>query len=84
MTGHGKLQMSWGDFGALHAMNERDRRRCRVAQIAGGLHWVIKFAMINTVAFSVMLMSYHYLVRSTFVRLTLNVREYPKRAVVVD
>jgi len=73
MTGHGKLRMSWGDFGALHAMNERDRRRCRVAQIAGGLHWVIKFAM-----------SYHYLVRSTFVRLTLNAREYPKRLVVVD
>lgn len=42
------------------------------------VHWTLKFALINGVAFSVMLLSYHYLVRSTFVGLTLNGRKYPK------
>lgn len=41
-------------------------------------HWTLKFALINGVAFPIMLLSYHYLVRSTFIGATLNGRRYPR------
>jgi len=50
----------------------------QVALYGWGVHWTLKFALINGVAFSIMLLSYHYLVRSTFIGMTLNGRKYPK------
>lgn len=42
------------------------------------LHWSIKFALILGIAAAVLLGSYHYLVRSTFVGKLLNGRKYPR------
>jgi len=40
------------------------------------VHWSLKFALINVVAFPVMLLSYHVLVRRTIIGQTLNGRKY--------
>ncbi|MEZ5312487.1 MAG: acyltransferase family protein [Thermoanaerobaculia bacterium] len=42
------------------------------------LHWSLKFPAILAVTFGLLLGSYHYLVRSTFVGEILNGRRYPK------
>jgi hypothetical protein len=41
------------------------------------LHWTIKFPLINLVAFPLLYLSYHYLVRRTFIGKQLNGRRYP-------
>jgi peptidoglycan/LPS O-acetylase OafA/YrhL len=50
----------------------------QVALYRWDVHWTLKFALINGVAFSIMLLSYRYLVRSTFIGLILNGRKYPR------
>ena len=42
------------------------------------LHWSIKYALILTIAGALLLASYHYLVRSTFIGKFLNGRKYPR------
>jgi ABC-type multidrug transport system ATPase subunit len=42
------------------------------------LHWTIKFPAIIAVTLSVLLVSYHYLVRPTFIGAILNGRKYPR------
>ena len=46
------------------------------------VHWALKFTLINAIAFPIMLLSYHYLVRPTFIGQTLNGRKYPRKKVV--
>jgi len=46
--------------------------------IRWSLHWAIKFSIIVCVAFLVLLLSYHYLVRSTPIGALLNGRRYPR------
>ena len=41
--------------------------------------WAVKFLVINLIAFPVLFLSYHYLVRSTFIGQQLNGRRYPFR-----
>ncbi len=41
------------------------------------LHWVIKYPLINLIAFPILFLSYHYCVRSTFIGAWLNGRKYP-------
>ena len=43
------------------------------------LHWTIKFPAIVAVTVAVLLVSYHYLVRPTFIGAILNGRKYPRR-----
>jgi hypothetical protein len=47
------------------------------------LHWSIKYALILTIAGALLLASYHYLVRSTFLGKFLNGRKYPRALPVV-
>lgn len=42
------------------------------------LHWSIKFALILVISAGLLLASYHYLVRSTFLGKLLNGRKYPR------
>ena len=42
------------------------------------LHWSIKYALILTITVALLLASYHYLVRSTFIGKFLNGRKYPR------
>jgi len=42
------------------------------------LHWSIKYALILTSTGALLLASYHYLVRSTFLGKFLNGRKYPR------
>jgi peptidoglycan/LPS O-acetylase OafA/YrhL len=42
------------------------------------LHWTVKFALILAIAGALLLTSYHYLVRSTFMGKLLNGRKYPR------
>ncbi len=42
------------------------------------LVWPVKFLLINLAAFPILFLSYHYLVRSTFIGATLNGRRYPR------
>lgn len=44
-----------------------------------GLHWVVKYVAINMVSLPILLLSYHYLARSTFIGKQLNGRRYPFR-----
>jgi glucans biosynthesis protein C len=44
------------------------------------LHWSVKFPLIVVVAFGMLIVMYHYLVRSTFVGRFLNGRRYPRSA----
>jgi peptidoglycan/LPS O-acetylase OafA/YrhL len=53
----------------------------QVALYRWDVHWALKFALINAVAFPIMLMSYHYLVRSTFIGATLNGRRFPRKPI---
>jgi peptidoglycan/LPS O-acetylase OafA/YrhL len=43
-------------------------------------HWVIKFPLIVAIALTVLLLSYHYLVRPTWIGQVLNGTKYPRRA----
>jgi peptidoglycan/LPS O-acetylase OafA/YrhL len=43
------------------------------------LHWTIKFPFILIAAFGLLFVSYHYLVRPTWVGAVLNGRRYPRR-----
>ncbi len=49
--------------------------------LVGGwsLHWSIKYLLILAIAVPVLLLSYHYLVRSTWIGVLLNGRRYPRR-----
>jgi glucan biosynthesis protein C len=42
------------------------------------LHWSVKFPLIVAITLTVLLVSYHYLVRSTFIGALLNGRKYPR------
>jgi ABC-type multidrug transport system ATPase subunit/peptidoglycan/LPS O-acetylase OafA/YrhL len=42
-------------------------------------HWSVKFPVVLAVSFALLFVSYHYLVRSTFVGQLLNNRRYPRR-----
>ncbi len=42
------------------------------------LHWSVKFPMILLITMTILLLSYHFLVRSTFIGKTLNGRKYPR------
>ena len=42
------------------------------------LHWAIKFPLIVAITLAVLLVSYHYLVRPTFIGALLNGRKYPR------
>ena len=42
------------------------------------LHWAIKFPLILAITLAVLLVSYHYLVRPTFIGALLNGRKYPR------
>jgi hypothetical protein len=46
-----------------------------VAQWA--IHWSLKFLLINVITFPVLFITYHFLVRSTFIGRQLNGRRYP-------
>jgi hypothetical protein len=46
------------------------------------LHWTVKFPLIFTIALTVLLVSYHYWVRPTFIGALLNGRKYPRRKVL--
>jgi glucan biosynthesis protein C len=41
------------------------------------VHWVLKYPLVVTAAVPVLYLSYHYLVRSTFIGVQLNGRRYP-------
>ncbi|MEX2131620.1 MAG: ATP-binding cassette domain-containing protein, partial [Pseudohongiellaceae bacterium] len=43
------------------------------------LHWSLKFPLILLVTMTVLLLSYHYMVRSTFIGKALNGRKFPRR-----
>ena len=45
------------------------------------LHWSLKFPLILIVTMSILLLSYHYMVRSTFIGKALNGRKYPRKRV---
>jgi peptidoglycan/LPS O-acetylase OafA/YrhL len=40
-------------------------------------HWSVKFPLVNAAAFAILLVSYRYLVRATFIGQLLNGRRYP-------
>ncbi len=42
------------------------------------LHWALKFPLLLAITLTVLLLSYHYLVRSTFIGEVLNGRKYPR------
>ena len=44
------------------------------------LHWTVKFPLILAIALILLLVSYHYWVRPTFIGALLNGRKYPRRA----
>lgn len=46
------------------------------------LHWTVKFPLILGVTLPLMLLSYHYLVRSTFIGSVLNGRRFPRKTIV--
>jgi ABC-type multidrug transport system ATPase subunit len=48
------------------------------------LHWSIKFPAILAIALAVLLVSYHYLVRPTFIGALLNGRKYPRGTHAVE
>jgi glucan biosynthesis protein C len=47
------------------------------------VHWSVKFPLIVTLAFAILLALYHFLVRSTFVGKFLNGHKYPRGAAAV-
>jgi hypothetical protein len=48
------------------------------------LHWTIKFPLIVGITLAVLLVSYHHLVRPTFIGALLNGRKYPRGAQVLQ
>ena len=48
------------------------------------VHWALKFTLINIIAFPVMLLSYHILVRRTFIGQILNGRKYTRQKAVAS
>jgi ABC-type multidrug transport system ATPase subunit len=48
------------------------------------LHWGVKFPLILVASFAVLFLSYHYLVRPTFVGKLLNGRKYPRKPKPTD
>jgi ABC-type multidrug transport system ATPase subunit/peptidoglycan/LPS O-acetylase OafA/YrhL len=42
-------------------------------------HWTVKFPFVLVVSFTLLFLSYHFMVRSTFVGQLLNNRKYPRR-----
>ena len=42
------------------------------------LHWTVKFPLILAITLALLLASYHWMVRSTFVGVFLNGRRYPR------
>ena len=52
----------------------------QIVSAAVPLHWTIKFPLLLAIALAVLLMSYHYLVRPTFLGLLLNGRKYSREA----
>jgi glucan biosynthesis protein C len=48
------------------------------------LHWSIKFPLIVTITLTLLFVSYHYLVRPTFVGALLNGRKYPRGSRAVE
>ncbi len=48
------------------------------------LHWAIKFPLIVAITLAVLLVSYHYLVRPTWIGALLNGRKYPRGARAVE
>jgi hypothetical protein len=48
------------------------------------LHWAIKFPLIVGITLAVLLVSYHYLVRPTFIGTLLNGRRHPRGAKAVQ
>jgi hypothetical protein len=48
------------------------------------VHWTIKFVLVVSIAGVLLLASYHYLVRSTFVGKFLNGRKYERALPVVS
>lgn len=51
----------------------------QVALSTTPLHWTLKLMLIHIIALPVLFLSYHYLVRSTFIGRTLNGRTFPFR-----
>jgi peptidoglycan/LPS O-acetylase OafA/YrhL len=47
-------------------------------------HWAIKFPLIVSITFTLLLLSYHYCVRPTWIGHFLNGRKYPRRAAPVQ
>lgn len=48
------------------------------------LHWSFKFPLILLVTMTVLLVSYHYMVRSTFIGKALNGRKYPRKSGITE
>ena len=48
------------------------------------LHWAIKFPLIVAITLTVLFVSYHYLVRPTFIGALLNGRKYPRGSRAVE
>jgi hypothetical protein len=55
----------------------------QAAMVRWSVHWSIKLALILVIAGALLLASYHYLVRSTFIGKFLNGRKYPRALPVV-
>jgi ABC-type multidrug transport system ATPase subunit/peptidoglycan/LPS O-acetylase OafA/YrhL len=48
------------------------------------LHWSVKFPLVLVASFAVLFLSYHYLVRPTFIGQLLNGRKYPRKRATTD
>ena len=58
------------------------RREQQAWMIRWPVHWSVKYALILAITMSLLLASYHCLVRSTFVGQFLNGRKYPRAGTV--
>jgi hypothetical protein len=52
----------------------------QVVMMQWELHWAVKYPLLMTVTFALLLLSYHYLVRDTFVGEWLNGRRIPRKS----
>ncbi|MBC7983191.1 MAG: hypothetical protein H7Y02_04975, partial [Candidatus Obscuribacterales bacterium] len=48
------------------------------------LHWSIKYALILSITFALLLLSYHYWVRPTYIGEVLNGRRYPRSSQLIQ